>query len=134
MPGGAIRVDNLRRLQIELGRAAAKDVQKEVRAANKGAADIVRDEAKTIAPVVSGKLAKSIGSAAQRDSASVKAGTAKGVQYAGVIHFGHPARGIPARPFLYEALDDRRDEVKDAYDAALSKISLDLSSNNLKRI
>jgi hypothetical protein len=46
--------------------------------------------------------------------ASVKAGF-KRVPYAGVIHFGWPARGILPRPFLYDALDARRDEVMDAY-------------------
>ena len=130
---GAIRVENLRALQIQLGKAAAKDVQKEVRAANKDAADIVRDKAKTLAPVRSGKLAKSVGSSAQRDSARVKAGTPKGVQYAGPIIFGWPARNIRPQPFLFDALDDRREAVREAFETNMAKIALDLSSNPLRR-
>jgi len=130
---GAIRVKNLRPLQRELAKAGSKDVVKEVRKANKDAALIVSDKAKQIVPVQSGKLQKSIGAQAQRDSARVKAGTSKGVQYAGPIHWGWPAKGIRPQPFLFDALSDKRDEVEKAYEDNLARIALQLSTNPLRR-
>jgi len=117
----AIKVEGLRELQKDLARAERKEVVKEIRTANKDAADIVKDEAKVIVPVVSGKLKKSIGSLAQRDKAQVKAGTAKGVQYAGVVHFGWPKRGRPPQTFIYDAMDKRSDEVRAAYEKNVDK-------------
>ena len=39
----------------------------------------------------------------------------KAVPYAGPIHFGWPARNIEPQPFLYDALDDKADEVAHLY-------------------
>ena len=36
--------------------------------------------------------------------------------YAGPMHFGWRARAIDPNPFLYDALDERRDEVVAAYE------------------
>jgi len=123
-----VEVEGLKDLQRALRKAKDKDTAKEIRKANKAAGQIVADEAKTVAPVASGKLAKSIGSQGGPSAAFVKAGTAKGVQYAGPIHFGWAARGIPARPFIYEAYDKRQDEVRAAYEKQLNKITEDLST------
>ena len=114
-----VEVEGLREMQRGLAKAQRKDIVKEIRSANKQAADVVASEAKVLVPVVSGKLKKSIGSQAQRDAGYVKAGTPKGVQYAGPIHFGWPDRKIAPQPFIYKALDKRIDEVKATYDRLL---------------
>ena len=88
-------------------KAGLKDVNLEV-------AEIVARAAVTKVPSRSGALRETVRAAGAQTRASVKAGFKK-VPYAGVIHFGWPARGILPRPFLYDALDARRDEVMDAY-------------------
>ena len=45
---------------------------------------------------------------------SVLAGRSR-VPYAGVIHFGWPAHNIEPQPFLYEALEDKREDVATLY-------------------
>ena len=54
------------------------------------------------APSRTGTLAASIRSGAAATSATVRAGGAR-VPYAGPIHWGWPARGITAQPFLSDA-------------------------------
>ena len=110
---GQIGVEGARELRKALktvgdeAKAGLKDVNLEV-------AEIVAREAVTRVPVRSGALRETVRAAGAQTRASVKAGFKK-VPYAGVIHFGWPARGILPRPFLYDALDARRDEVMDAY-------------------
>lgn len=133
-----IRVDGLKDLQQAL-REAPKEVRKEVRAANKLAAEVVASAAKTLAPSRTGRLAASIGARAGQKDASVKAGSAARVPYAGPIHFGwhtrpNPEKGwrggpIRPQPFLYDALDLRREAVLQRYVEAMSKIATDLSTN-----
>ena len=47
----------------------------------------------------------------------------KKVPYAGPIHFGWGRRNIHPQPFLYEALDKRRDEVLDAFALNVQKLA-----------
>ena len=113
MAGRQISVDGARELRKALktvgdeAKAGLKDVNLEV-------AEIVARAAVTKVPARSGALRETVRAAGAQTRASVKAGFKK-VPYAGVIHFGWPARGILPRPFLYDALDARRDEVMDAY-------------------
>lgn len=79
------------------------------------AAETVEQEAESLAPVVSGALRDSIRSSVSRTGSSVRAGGTVAVPYAGPIHFGWRARNIEPQPFLYEALDRRRDEVARRY-------------------
>lgn len=67
--------------------------------------DIVARAATPRTPVKKGKLALSIRSGSAKTKATVYAGNGRknGVPYAGVIHYGWPARSITARPFLDEA-------------------------------
>jgi hypothetical protein len=44
------------------------------------------------------------------------------VPYAGPIHFGWPARQIKPNPFIYEVLDDRRQEVYAIYAQRISEL------------
>jgi len=81
---------------------------------NRAAAAIVSEAAGDLVPVLTGALHDSIRTTAARTRSAVVAGRGS-VPYAGPIHFGWPARGIEPQPFLYEALDDRRDQVAAAY-------------------
>ncbi len=94
------------------------DDLKDVHAA---AGEIVASEARSIVPVRSGVLADSIRTDRRAAGASVLAGRSR-VPYAGVIHFGWPAHNIEPQPFLYEALDRRRDEVADQYERAVDDL------------
>jgi len=111
--GRQVSVDGARELRKALktvgdeAKAGLKDVNLEV-------AEIVARAAVTKVPSRSGALRETVRAAGAQTRASVKAGFKK-VPYAGVIHFGWPARGILPQPFLYDALDARRDEVMDAY-------------------
>jgi hypothetical protein len=111
--GRQVSVDGARELRKALktvgdeAKAGLKDVNLEV-------AEIVARAAVTKVPSRSGALRETVRAAGAQTRASVKAGFKK-VPYAGVIHFGFPARGILPQPFLYDALDARRDEVMDAY-------------------
>lgn len=93
----------------------------EMKAAHLQGAQIVRDVAVGLVPVQSGRLRETIRAAGTVKSGRVRAGY-KRVPYAGVIHFGWPARGIQPRPFLYDALDRRRSEVMAAYERSVAEI------------
>jgi hypothetical protein len=82
---------------------------------NRKAAQPVYDRAREIVPRRSGRLARSIKVRATARTAHVQAGKTGLVPYAGPIHFGWRRRNIEPQPFLYGALDDRRQEVADVY-------------------
>ncbi len=113
MAGRQVSVEGARELRKALktvgdeAKAGLKDVNVEV-------AEIVARAAVTRVPSRSGALRETVRAAGAQTRASVKAGFKK-VPYAGVIHFGWPARKIAPQPFLYDALDARRDEVVDTY-------------------
>lgn len=85
-------------------------------------AEAVADTARPEAPRRSGRLAGSLRAGATATSGNVKAGSKK-IPYAAPIHFGYPKRNIEPQPFLYEALDERRDEITDAYLDAVSTLT-----------
>jgi len=83
-------------------------------------------------PVRSGRLKDTVRKSATTRQGSVKAGNAK-VPYAGPIHFGWPNRPnynkewfggpIAPNPFLYAALDERRDDVEFQFYKGLMKVA-----------
>lgn len=124
-------------------KALGPDAVNEIKRAHLEAARIVERAAKPKAPshgavsVIAGKpywyggprhasgnMRKTIRSAGTQRGGFVRAGR-KSVPYAGPIHFGWPSRPnfdkrwfggpIAPNPFLYDALDERRDEVADAF-------------------
>ena len=107
--------------QIEGGMADLKAIHAE-------AAEVVELQATSLVPRRTGKLESTIRSSGTQSAGVVRAGFAR-VPYAGVIHFGWPGHNIEPQPFLYDALDDRRDEVFDVYqdrvDALIKKNGLD---------
>lgn len=68
---------------------------------------IVVHAARPAAPVLSGALAGDIRAGRGKTKAVVRAGRAA-IPYAGVRHYGWPARGINASPFLANAVQSTR--------------------------
>lgn len=129
-PSDAIKIEGLSKIQKDLKKLStdALDLNKEeFLATNKRVAEIIIDESKKYVPVLTGALAQALRNASTKKSAKVRAGNV-GVPYAGPIHFGWPSRGIRPNPFLYDAIDRRRDEVRDRYvdliDALTTKYDL----------
>lgn len=90
------------------------EAKKNFSAVGKWAGNEVAQTARTLVPVRSGRLQKSIKGIATRRGAVVKAGRTA-IPYAGPIHFGWGRRNIFPKPFLYQAADRRFDEVVDQY-------------------
>ena len=116
----AIRFEGLRDFTRALKNVG--DDLEELKATHKDAAEIVAMRAAVIAPRRSGLLADSLRSTGTQAGGRVKAGSASLVPYAGPIHFGWPARSIRPQPFIYDAMDDRRQEVLDVYEQRLNSI------------
>jgi hypothetical protein len=103
------------------------DDMSDLRELHKRLADDVAGTAKTKVPVRSGRLQRSIRGSGTKTAARVRAGNNRksgpsSVPYAAPIHFGWGSRGIRPQPFLYEALDDRRQEVVDTYNRQIREI------------
>jgi len=94
------------------------EAKQNFKAAGKWAGEEVAKEARTIVPVRSGRLQKSIKSSATGRGAAVRSG----LKYSGPIHFGWGRRNIHPQPFLYTAADRRVDEVVDQYLAQIYAI------------
>ena len=127
---GGIKVEGLSALQRDL-RSFGGDLdlnKTEFLETNRKVAELVIEGSKRFVPVLSGALAESIRQASTKKSAKVRVGNAP-VPYAGPIHFGWPARRIKPQPFFYDAIDGRRDEIKDRYeklvDDLIKKYDLD---------
>lgn len=103
----SIKIEGLRELSAHLKKVSA-DLPKELKKVSKDAAEIVAAEARTIVPVRSGRLRNKIQAGATLKGADVRA---MGLPYAAVIHFGWKRHNIRPNPFLYKALDSRREEV-----------------------
>lgn len=100
----------------ELRRALRKfdDGLRDLRKVNEDAAEVVAERARSNAPRRSGRLASSIRAKATNTTGLVEAGV--GLAYGGVIHFGWPAHNISPQPFLYDALDERTQQVVEVYE------------------
>jgi len=115
----SIKATGVKELRREL-RRMGNDLE-DLKALNLDVATLVSDRAKDIVPRRTGNLADTIRPSGTKTAGRVRAGF-KRVPYAGVIHFGFPARRIQPQPFLYDALDQRRGEVFDAYFKGVKKI------------
>ena len=93
----------------------------DLREANAAAAAAVAAAAATRAPRKTGKLAASIRGNRAAGRATVSAGGAR-LPYAGPIHYGWPAHGIEAHPFLTSAAKDTEPVWLPAYLAAVSRV------------
>lgn len=125
MPKPAIEIEGGRKARRALREAG--DDMTELKALHRSLADDVAGTAKTKVPVRSGRLRNSIRGSGTKTAARVRAGNNRksgptSVPYAAPIHFGWSSRGIKPQPFLYEALDIRRQEVVDAYNSQIRDI------------
>jgi len=100
----------LRRALLELG----YDVANDLKTVNLEGAEQVLEVALRRVPVRTGRLRDTVRASATKTRGSIRAGF-KRIPYAGPVHFGWPARNIQPNPFLYDAMDERRDEVVQAY-------------------
>jgi hypothetical protein len=126
---GQVAVEGLSKVRRDLKKLATDvDYGPEFLAVNKTLADLVAGDAKNYVPVLSGALQGTIRAAASKTSGRVKVGY-KAVPYAGPIHFGWPARFIKPQPFIYDAIDKRRTEIKDRYEQLIKKL---IQQNDLK--
>lgn len=78
-------------------------------------------------PVMSGKLSGTIRAGRGKTKAVVRAGGAR-APYAGVVHYGWPARNIEAQPFLTDALNSERGDILRQLDDGITKL---LQANDL---
>lgn len=102
-------------------RNLSDDTKNEMKDTHLAAAQVVVMGAKRYVPYRTGALADSIRALATRTSGRVRAGSAS-VPYAGPIHFGWPARRIAPQPFIYDALDDRVEEVRRLYEDRINQL------------
>jgi HK97 gp10 family phage protein len=107
-----VQIEGAKELRKALKRMGA-DV-KDLTEINREAAETVASQARDRAPVLSGALRASIKSSATKTKGVVRAG-GKAIPYAGVIHFGWPRHNIAPQPFIFDALDSRKDEVVGKY-------------------
>lgn len=115
--GAKIQIAGLKETQKALA-SMSDDLKDEMKSTHKAAAEVIVEGSKRYVPVRTGRLAASIRAVATRTSGRVRAGSAA-VPYAGPIHFGWPARRIKPQPFIYDAMDVRRQEVYDLYAARI---------------
>lgn len=122
----SIEVDGVKELRSALRKFEGGIA--DLKEAHAEAAAVVERRAGDLVPRLSGALAGTLRSTGQAKTGVVRAGRA-GVPYAGVIHFGWPGHNIAPQPFLYDALDGRRQEVLDVYekriDGLIDKYGLD---------
>lgn len=90
-------VEGAARLRRTL-KAAGVDMA-EMRAVNRTAANTVQAAASAAAPMRTGRLKATVRAGATNRAGIIRAGR-KAVPYGGPIHWGWPARGIRARPFI----------------------------------
>lgn len=112
-----IEVQNLKELQQAIRRVGDRELAGQLRAANKGLADVVVREALPHVPVgETGRLRKTVRALGGQRDAKAQAGTPARVPYAATIHWGRKrgnvgrppanrkgANVVVGRPFLWDA-------------------------------
>lgn len=121
--GVRVRVEGLNRVTRKLARAGAD--AEDMRGLMHSIGQIVVDAAD--APVLTGRLSGDIRAGRGKTKAVVRAGGAR-VPYAGVRHYGWPARGIEPAPFLTDALSARQQQIYSALERGMNDL---LAKNGL---
>lgn len=119
-----VRIEGLRKTLAALSKAGADAEQ--MRDLMHTIGNIVVKAA--VPPVLTGRLASTIRAGRGKTKAVVRAGGAR-AKYAGVIHYGWPARGIPANPFLRRALAATRNDQLQTLNQGIDQL---LKDNDLK--
>ena len=89
---------------------------------------IVVSAAQPATPTLEGTLRGTVRAGRGKTKAVIRAGGAR-APYAGVIHYGWPARNIRARPFLADAVQATRSQTLAALDQGIGDL---LRKNKLK--
>jgi hypothetical protein len=118
----AIQVEGSKELARALKKAGEDDLLVELKEAHRQGAEVVAGVARPLVPYRDGTLSGSLRTGATARSGRVSIGK-KAVPYAGPIHFGWPARNIEPQPFLYDAIDARRDEVREDFERRMVAIA-----------
>lgn len=115
------------RVEVEGARELARTFRqlgldlKDLREANKEAAEPVAEQARRLSPSLTGAFEGSIRTGGQQASATVIGGGARAMHFP-YVHFGVPALGMAPRPVLYDALDDRADEILRVYERVVDRL------------
>jgi hypothetical protein len=117
----AIEIEGAADLARRLRRLGDEDLKSELKQAHREGADIVATAVRPLVPVRSGKLLSTLRTTSTMRSGRVVMGR-KSTPYAGPIHFGWRRRNIKPNPFMYDALDRRRDEVIDRFKDARNRL------------
>ena len=127
---GRIEVQGVTVVSKQL-RTMSDGTRKELKKVYIQSAAVVFRNAMPRVPVRSGKLKSTMRISSTVRSGSVRAGGKRSAPYAGPVHFGWPNRPNTAKswqggpiapnPFLYSALDARRDEVEFMFFRGLMK-------------
>lgn len=125
-----VTVEGINQLVRALKKAEQTELLAQLKQANTESGNLVVTAARPMVPVKTGNLLGSLRSNATERQAIVRAGKKK-VPYAGVIHFGWPKRGIEPQPFLFKALDQRRQQVVTTYEQALDRLVRTINSETL---
>jgi hypothetical protein len=119
MPKGGTTVEGARELERTAHKAA--DDLGDMASSQARAGDYVAQTARSLAPTRSGRLAGTIRAQSAGVAATVTAG-GPGVDYAGPIHFGWPARNIASQPFLTNALEQAESSVVNIYEDGVDRV------------
>jgi hypothetical protein len=117
MSGAGVSVDGDRTLRG--GLVAARRDLAHMRDVHAAIARMVAHRAAAMAPRKSGRLAAGIAATANDHSSVIAAG---GVAYAGVVHWGWPARHIAGDPFISRAAQACEPQWTDTYRAGIQTV------------
>lgn len=117
--GVTVRIEGLRRTlrAMEAAGVAAESMRDLMHSIGL----IVVGAARPSTPVLTGALAGTLRAGKGKTKAVIRAGRAS-VPYAGVIHYGWPARGIQARPFLTSAVQSTRSQTFSALEEGIDQL------------
>jgi len=119
MASPSVKVEGAKELRRALKQF--EDGASDLKGAHLEAARVVERRAGELVPRRSGALAGSGRSSGQASGGVVRFGRAA-VPYAPYVIFGVPSRNMAPQPFIYDALDDRRSQVVEVYEAAVDKL------------
>jgi hypothetical protein len=108
---------------------AAGENLADLKSVHQAAGNVVVGAARPITPRESSALVSSIRASRLAGGIAVKAGSAR-VPYAGPIHWGWPAHGMQARPFLTEAASASEPTWVALYEQELDKIISRIEGDN----
>lgn len=118
MAKAILQVRGARQLRSSL-KKAGKDLEN-LKAAHAAVAQVIARTAASRAPKLTGRLAGSVRGSGTTTSAVIRAGF-KSVPYAGPIHWGWPARGIKAQPFMSDAATSTEGQWMPIYEGAVDQ-------------